>query len=34
MMAASAMAIAPVVVLAVLFRKYLMRGFSEGMTKG
>jgi multiple sugar transport system permease protein len=34
MMAASAIAIAPVVVLAVLFRKYLMRGFSEGMTKG
>jgi multiple sugar transport system permease protein len=34
MMASSAMAIAPVVVLAVLFRKYLMRGFSEGMTKG
>lgn len=34
MMAASSMAIAPVVVLAVIFRKYLMRGFTEGMTKG
>jgi multiple sugar transport system permease protein len=34
MMAASAMAIAPVVVLAVIFRKNLMQGFTEGMTKG
>ncbi len=34
MMAASTMAVAPVVILAVIFRKYLMRGFTEGMTKG
>jgi multiple sugar transport system permease protein len=34
MMAASTMAVAPVVILAVIFRKYLMQGFTEGMTKG
>jgi multiple sugar transport system permease protein len=34
MMAASTMAVAPVVILAVVFRKFLMRGFTEGMTKG
>jgi multiple sugar transport system permease protein len=33
MMAASTMAVAPVVILAVIFRKYLMQGFTEGMTK-
>jgi multiple sugar transport system permease protein len=33
MMAASTMAVAPVIILAVIFRKYLMKGFTEGMTK-
>ena len=33
MMAAATMAIAPVVVLAVIFRQSIMRGFAEGMIK-
>jgi multiple sugar transport system permease protein len=34
MMAAAAMAVAPVVLLAVIFRRSIMQGFSEGMIKG
>jgi multiple sugar transport system permease protein len=34
MMAAAALAIAPVVALAILFRNMIMKGFAEGMVKG
>jgi multiple sugar transport system permease protein len=34
MMAAATLAIAPVVLLAVLFRRQIMLGFTEGMLKG
>lgn len=34
MMAAAAMSVAPVVVLAVIFRRSIMQGFTEGMIKG
>jgi multiple sugar transport system permease protein len=34
MMAAATMAIAPVVILAVIFRRSVMQGFTEGMIKG
>ncbi len=34
MMAAAAISIAPVIVLAVLLRNYILRGFADGMLKG
>jgi multiple sugar transport system permease protein len=34
MMASAALAIAPVVLMAILFRNFVMRGFTEGMFKG
>jgi multiple sugar transport system permease protein len=34
MMAAATMAVAPVVILAIMFRNSIMRGFTDGMVKG
>ena len=34
MMAAALMSVLPVVLLAILFRHTIMKGFAEGMTKG